>query len=408
MKKYFNSFHWNQKINILIMVLFLIVFILFMGMIYITNKEDVILKKDLTCEFRKEVYVMDFVFKLNGEVVDNYQIDTSEVGKKKVSLSYRNRYGFVVRKSFEIEVKDVTAPIVVVDNPYIVEKDSLTDIMDNIFCADDYDDKVTCNIVGKYDLSKVGKYDLKIIAIDQSENITTREFSLHVIEEQKRTLSNHSQNLTYTNFEDIYKKYKKENTRIGLDISKWQQEVDFSRLKEQGVSFVMLKVGGQKKKGGEISVDPNFYENIDAALRNGIEVGIYFYSYATSEKEAQKQARWVLQKVKDYDITLPIAFDWENWNTFTSFHISFHTLNKIANSFLQEVEKNGYQSMLYSSKYYLDTIWYQENYTTWLAYYTKNNDYDKDYVMWQVCSDGKIDGIDGYVDIDVMYIDKFE
>ena len=167
MKKYFNSFHWNQKINILIMVLFLIVFILFMGI----------------------VYVMDFVFKLNGEVVDNYQIDTSEVGKKKVSLSYRNRYGFVVRKSFEIEVKDVTAPIVVVDNPYIVEKDSLTDIMDNIFCADDYDDKVTCNIVGKYDLSKVGKYDLKIIAIDQSENITTREFSLHVIEEQKRTLS---------------------------------------------------------------------------------------------------------------------------------------------------------------------------------------------------------------------------
>ena len=60
--------------------------------------------------------------------------------------------------------------------------------------------------------------------------------------------------------------------------------------------------------------------------------------------------------------------------------------------------------MLYSSKYYLETIWDAKDYTNWLAYYTKNNDYQGDYAMWQVCSDGKIDGIDGYVDIDVMYL----
>ena len=76
----------------------------------------------------------------------------------------------------------------------------------------------------------------------------------------------------------------------------------------------------------------------------------------------------------------------------------------MATAFLEEVERNGYVGMLYSSKYYLENIWYREEYDNiWLAYYTKNNDYDGKYLLWQVCNDGKIDGIDGYVDIDILY-----
>lgn len=397
-------FKHKRKLILGIVLLIVLIIIILKLLTHFTNKEDVILKKDLTCNFREEVYVMDFVSKLNGEVLKNELIDTTTVGKKKVSLTYRNRYGLNVSKKFEIEIKDVTPPTVVVSNPYIVEKGSIQNLTDTIFCADDYDDKVTCSIVGKYDLEKIGKYDLKMIATDHSGNSTTKEFTLNVIEKSEKETMDNNRKKEYTSFESIYKKYKKANTEIGLDISKWQQDVDFTKLKEEGVTFVMLKIGGQTKIGGEFTIDPKFYENIEKALENDLQVGVYFYSYATSEKEARKQVKWIIEKLGDYQITLPIVFDWENWATYTKFHLSFYTLNKIANAFMEEVERYGYTSMLYSSKYYLETIWYESDYTNWLAYYTNNNDYEGKYLMWQVCNDGKIDGIDGYVDIDVMYL----
>lgn len=369
------------------------------------NTEDIILRKDLSCHFREKVQVSEFIQKLDGELLNDYLVDTNEVGLKKIEVSYKNHYGLVMRKKFTIEVIDVTPPTVIVANPYIVEKGSIEKLENTIFCADDFDDNVICEITGEYDLQKVGNYDLKIMATDASANRTSKEFTLQVIEEIKGKKSNENKTPSITKFASIYKKYKNDNTMIGLDISKWQQEVDFSKLKEEGVEFVMLKLGGQSEIGGEITIDPKFYENIEKALENELQVGIYFYSYAKSEKEVQKQAKWVVQKLKGYPITLPIAFDWENWNQYTTFHISFHTLNKIAGSFLKEIEKNGYDGMLYSSKYYLETIWYASDYTNWIAYYTNDFDYEGEYVMWQVCNDGKIAGIDGYVDIDVMYLE---
>lgn len=393
----------GMKVFLIICLLFSFIFISFTVLMLYTNKHDVILKKDLTCLFREEIYIEDFIQMINGTILNKEPIDTNEVGMKEVTLTYRNRYGITMHKKFTIEVLDETAPTVVVSNPNTIEMGSIDDIMDTIFCADDYDDNVSCNIVGSYDLNQLGKYDLEIVATDKSENTTVKEFTLNVIEEQKKTISN-SENNTYTDYQEVYKKYKNTNTLIGLDLSKWQGDVDFEKLREQDVAFVMLKVGGQKEIDGEFIIDPKFYDNIEKAKEYGIQVGVYFYSYARTEKEARRQAKWIISKVEDYDIELPIVFDWENWNRYTRFQISFHTLNKIANAFMEEVEENGYEAMLYSSKYYLETIWYREDYTTWLAYYTTNNNYEGDYWMWQLCSDGKIDGIDGYVDIDVMYL----
>ena len=164
----------------------------------------------------------------------------------------------------------------------------------------------------------------------------------------------------------------------------------------------MIKIGGQKKIGDDYNLDPKFYDNIKGALRNNIKVGLYFYSYATNEQEAIKQANWIISKIRNYQINLPIALDWENWSNYTSFHLSFHSLNKIATAFINQIEKHNYKALLYSSKSYLENIWYQEDYTTWIAYYTNDFPNYKDYYMWQLCSDGKIDGIKGYVDIDIM------
>lgn len=390
-------------IIISLMVMFL--GIMFGGMVHFKKTNGLILKGDLTCEFREEVYVEDFILEIDGTLLDNYRVDTSEVGVQSVVIQFRNRYGFVEVKKFQIEVKDVTAPMVVVDSPYVWNKGETKEFGESIFCADDYDDNVLCEIKGEYNLEEVGEYPLTIRAVDASNNETIVDFVLKVVE--KKTSSNKGTGLTKTtSFKSVYQAYKTDNTLVGVDLSKWQGEVDFAEIKKQGVEFVMLKLGGQTKINGEFNLDPKFYDNLQGALENDLEVGVYFYSYARSESEAKRQARFIVDSLGDYEISLPVVFDWENWNSFSKFKISFHTLNKVASAFMEEVSKFGYEGMLYSSKYYLETIWYQEDYVNWLAYYTDNNDYFGKYLMWQLCSNGRIKGIDGDVDIDIMYLDE--
>lgn len=385
-------------------ILLIITILLVRVLIKFKNTNDILLKQDLTCQYREEMYVKDFIQKLNGTLLTTDKIDTNKIGNKVIHLEYYNQYGYIARKEFILEIKDKTPPTIVVNNPYIIEKDSIENLKDNIFCADDYDDNISCDIEGTYDLSQIGNYSLKITATDFSNNQTIKKFTLKVTEPVKSNSSSTSnKSPSYTNFSDIYKKYKTKNTMIGLDISKWQEEVDFEKIKNQGVEFVMLKIGGQTKINGEFIMDPRFLDNIKNALEQDLKVGVYFYSYAKTELDAINQAKWIIENLKDYNITLPIAFDWENWSKFSTFHIGFRTLNNIAKSFITEVENNGYEGMLYSSKYYLENIWYKDDYTNWLAYYTDKNTYEYDYKMWQLCSDGKIDGIKNYVDINVYY-----
>lgn len=396
----------NKKISInkaYLIVILLSLLIVLTTIVYLklTTNEGIIINDNLTVEFRSDAYISTFIKKIDGKLVGDYKVDTSEVGYKDVNITFKNQYGFITAKKITIKVIDVTSPTIIVSNPYNVVKESIETLEEEIFCADDYDDLISCKINGKYDLNKVGKYDLEIVATDNSGNTTTKEFTLNVVE--KKSTTNQNSTTSYTSFRDVYNKYKDNNTLIGLDISKWQGNVDYAKLKEQGVDFVMLKIGGQTKIDGEFAVDPKFYDNIEVAFANDIKVGVYFYSYAKSINEAIEQADWIIKKLDDYDIDMPIVFDWENWNSYTKFHISFHTLNKIASSFIDRVEELGYEGVLYSSKYYLENIWYNNNYTNWLAYYNDEfNDY-KDYYMWQMCSNGKIDGIEGYVDIDIMH-----
>ncbi len=395
----------NHKIQLLVFLSISLFFLCSLIVyLYFTNTEDLILKKNITYNFRDTIHTKDLIENLNGKLVTNSLIDTNTVGKRKVQISYYNHYGFIENKYALVEIKDVTPPTVVVNNTYFIEKGNKYNLLDKIFCADDYDDDVTCQIIGDYNFNKVGKYPLKIVATDKSNNVTSKSFSLIVSEKKDTPKKENSEPTTITNFKDIYKKYKNEKTLIGLDLSKWQEEIDFDKIKSEGVEFVMIKIGGQSKKSGKIEIDPNFINNIEAALKRNMKVGVYFYSHATSTNEAKKQAEWVTKNLKDYNLSLPIAFDWENWNQYTSYHLSFHTLNQIANAFFNPLETKGYQTLLYSSKYYLDTVWYKEEYNTWLAHYTSDSKDKEEYNMWQICSDGKINGINTLVDIDIMYL----
>ena len=162
----------------------------------------------------------------------------------------------------------------------------------------------------------------------------------------------------------------------------------------------MIRIGyGSKNKS---TLDKRFKENLKNAKAAGIKVGIYYYSYAKDTTESANQAKWIIKELDSEELDLPIAFDWEDWSDFMNYKINFNDLNDIANSFMGEIEKNGYKSMNYGSATYHERVWDTPNYPTWLAYYTDNNDFEEEYIMWQISSTGKVDGISGYVDLDII------
>ena len=121
------------------------------------------------------------------------------------------------------------------------------------------------------------------------------------------------------------------------------------------------------------------------------------------EDEAIRDAKWVIKQIRDYNITMPVAFDWEDFSDYNSYKLSFYKLNKIANAYLNELKSANYTPILYGSKFYLENVWMNEEFDTWLAHYTDETNYTKDYIMWQLCDNGKIKGIKNYVDIDIYY-----
>ena len=355
-----------------------------------------------------KVKVKDLIASIDGKVVTNKTLNTEELGKQEVSFVYKNKNDKEKRGVFTIDVVDEEKPLVWLSGSYSARVGSNLNLEDEIFCADNYDSNPTCKIEGTYDLNKAGTYNLTYVATDSNKNEERINFTLNVYEPAPATTTQtpspaEEREEVVTAFNDVVATHKDENTEIGIDVSKWQGDIDFKKVKDAGATFVMIRVGSQQGVDGEYILDPYFKQNIENALANDLKVGVYFYSYANSKKEARKQADWVLEQIKDYELTLPIAFDWECYNSFNQMELSLFGLNEVAESFLEKIEDRGYDGMLYGSKNYLNSIWKYHDYDVWLAHYTDQTDYDSHYVMWQLCQDGRIDGINTAVDINVLY-----
>lgn len=365
-----------------------------------TAKIEVVLKEDLTLEFNTEKKVSDFIESINGTIVDDYIIDSSKLGEKDITFTFINDDKIKLEYTYKIEVVDTVSPLIWLGSTYRIPKDSDIDLTEKIFCGDNYDSNPNCYIEGEYDVHTVGDYDLVFKAVDNSGNEESVAFTLKVYEPVKTTSV--KKDPVYTNFSDVISNYKNDHTKIGIDISSWQGDVDFEALKNAGVEFVMIRVGGTIGTNGEYFLDKKFKQNIENANKYGIKAGVYFYSYADSLEHARKDAKWVLKQIKQYQIDLPVAFDWEEWSNFNEYHLSFFGLTSMAEEFLKVIEEAGYQGMLYSSKTYLENVWMETKYDIWLAHYTSSTTYQGKYKLWQICDNGKIDGINGAVDIDIM------
>ena len=370
-----------------------------------TAKVEVKLVENLEAEFADTLRVSSFIESINGKIVDDYVIDTDKLGKKYINFEYVNDDSIKIKYSYVINVVDKKAPLIWLGKSYNVTKGSSDNLLDKIMCGDNYDNNPKCYIEGEYNLDEVGSYKLVFKAEDSNGNKAEKKFTLNVNEPKKGGSNSNTEKVT-TDFSQIVKDYKNADTQIGIDISKWQGDIDFSKLKAAGVEFVIIRVGSSNGINGENFVDSKFIQNIKNANAVDIPVGIYFYSYASTIDRAISDAKWIVEQIKDYKVDLPIAFDWENWGSFNKFDVSFFGLTNIAKGFMDTVKDAGYDAMLYSSKTYLESIWMQVDYPVWLAHYTKNTNYTGDYSFWQMCSDGRVDGISGDVDINVRYIEK--
>lgn len=360
------------------------------------------LKEDLTSPFLASKKVSDYINNINGTIVDDYEIDTSSLGEKEINFEYINDDEIKIPYSYKIDIKDVTPPSIWVNDNYYITTDYSGNLLEDIVCADDYDDNPNCEIVGKYNTKKAGTYKLQFTATDFSGNNTTKNFTLNVSAPSQGGTSNNNSNTIP--FSEIISKHKNENTKIGIDVSSWQGDIDYEAVKNAGVEFVFIRVGSTKGINGEYFLDKKFTRNIEGFNNVGIPVGVYFYSYANSREAAIRDANFVLEQIKGYKIDLPVAYDWESWSFYNEFHQSFYSTTMNAKAYLDTISNAGYKGALYSSKNYLEKVWFNLEYETWLAHYTEQTSYKGPYTYWQLCSNGIVNGINGRVDVNIMYL----
>ena len=200
-------------------------------------------------------------------------------------------------------------------------------------------------------------------------------------------------------------------TYTGIDVSVFQGDIDWDAVKNDGIDFVMLRVGyrgyGQK---GIMGKDDKFDSNYEGAKKAGLKVGVYFFSQATNESEAREEAAFVLDAVRDCPLDYPIAYDWEfvdndeaRTNGMTSEDITV-----CAKAFCEAIKSAGKVPVIYfncETGYFNYDLPQVKDYGFWLAEYYDTPSFYYNYKMWQYSKTGSVDGISGDVDMNISIVD---
>ncbi len=202
------------------------------------------------------------------------------------------------------------------------------------------------------------------------------------------------------------------DAKFGIDVSKWNKEIDWEQLRKEGVEFAIIRAGYRGSSSGSLVVDPYFEQNMKGALANGINVGVYFFTQALNEREAVEEASIVLSLIKGYDITYPVFIDSEGaGGNGRADNLDVPTRSKVCQAFCETIRSGGYTAGIYASKNWLnnrlDITKFSGDNVIWLAEY-RNDDaptYGGTYGLWQYTSSGRINGIEGRVDFNLCYWD---
>lgn len=194
----------------------------------------------------------------------------------------------------------------------------------------------------------------------------------------------------------------------GIDISKYQENVDWDKVAASGVEFAMIRVGIRGYGTGEIVLDGNFEENVEGATAAGMDVGVYFFSQAVSREEAIEEANFVLQQIAPYRITYPIVLDVEEVNDSAArtAHLTQAQRTEYAVAFLETIRNAGYTPMIYGNMNSFFTMLDFEqvkDYERWFAFYDTNLYFPYELSIWQYTDKGHVDGIEGNVDLNILF-----
>ena len=356
-------------------------------------------------EFGDNRASMSFVKESNGDIFpESEYLDAESVGSREITYTVtKPLFGGILSPSKEFTmkytVKDSTPPLKLWSwDDAVLKRGDEFDINDLISYGDNADPTPLLTVDGNVNMEKSGKYPLHVKVTDASGNVTEWDLNVEVVDE----IPTSDYTADRTDFADFVSEHKGEDRAFGIDVSAWQDEIDFRAAKKAGCEFVIIRIGYTSDE--EVKIDKTFSRNLQGAKAAGLKVGVYLYSTDTTEDQVRKSADWIIDTLDGANLDFPVAFDWEDFDDFQDYGISLHELNKLYDAFADELSQAGYGCMLYSSKNYLEKVWDKTDVRpVWLAHYTEKTDYEGPYMLWQASCTGKISGIDGDVDMDILY-----
>lgn len=356
---------------------------------------------DVACMDIVEVYqrvrLDEFMFDSNAKLLNGDELlDTEELGEHEVTLKLELEGG-EAEKTLRYTVADTTPPVLLLGDNVLVGVGTWFDLGEHISYADNYDRSPDLSWEGDVDTSEEGIYPVTLYITDSSGNQLVREIKVAV--------SDSGSDYYYEDgpiyFSDFAATYDEPGREFGIDVSRWQGEIDFDAVAAEGCSFAIIRMGYGQAGGADL--DEYYYDNIEGAANAGLDVGVYFYSTDTSREGARATAQRIVEVLDGRELDFPVVFDWEEFGCFQNYGMSLHDLGEVYEAFAEELEKNGYEAMLYGSKNFLETAWEnRENRPVWVAHYVEETTYSGRWFMWQRCGTGRISGINGAVDLDVL------
>ena len=195
---------------------------------------------------------------------------------------------------------------------------------------------------------------------------------------------------------------------LGVDVSSYQKDVDWEKVKEAGFTFAMLRVGFRGYgQSGVLMPDKYAAKNYENATAAGLKVGVYFFSQAISTEEAVEEADYVLQLIEGWDLQMPVVYDWECLaEDYRTVGVDSRTLTDCTKAFCDRIRQAGYEPMVYCNPSQSRTQLYLAelvDYKFWLAMYSDYMTYEYKVDMWQYTNQGSVPGIRGNADINLWF-----
>ena len=194
----------------------------------------------------------------------------------------------------------------------------------------------------------------------------------------------------------------------GIDVSKFQGDIDWQKVADSGVEYAMIRLGLRGYETGKLVTDENFKANVEGATAAGIDVGVYFFTQAINPAEAREEAEYVLNEIAPYNITYPVAIDVEDLynDKARSYNQSKESRTECAIAFMDAIKDAGYNPAIYGN---LNTftklveVNKLGEYDKWFALYDTQIYFPYEITVWQYSDKGRIDGIEGDVDLNITF-----